>query len=119
MAEFYGPLTVTFNGNTLVYNWPSPNAPVVSGGLTYLQVFQSGGTPTNSATWLHQTLVQTPQGMFLNWNPQPGHLYQVIMKTNLTAGWTNLGSPRFAAGTSDSIYVGGSPAGYYQVLLQR
>jgi hypothetical protein len=28
-----------------------------------------------------------------------------------------LGAPRFAAGTSDSIFVGGSPAGYYRVVM--
>jgi hypothetical protein len=33
--------------------------------------------------------------------------------------WINLGSPRFAAGTTDSIYVGGSAAGYYRVVLLR
>jgi hypothetical protein len=45
--------------------------------------------------------------------------YQVQVSTNLSA-WSNLGTPRFAAGTSDSIYVGGSPAGYYRVqVLQQ
>jgi len=35
------------------------------------------------------------------------------------AGWTNLGAPRFAAGTTDSIFVGGGSSGYYRVLLLR
>jgi hypothetical protein len=35
------------------------------------------------------------------------------------ATWSNLGGPRFAAGTNDSIFVGGSSAGYYRVLLLR
>jgi len=56
--------------------------------------------------------------MFLNWNTQPGSTYQVQITTNLTS-WNNLGSPRFAPGASDSIFVGGTPAGYYRVLLQR
>jgi hypothetical protein len=97
--------------------WPSANAPVVPGGLTYLQIFLSGGDPGNPATWLQQTLVQTPQGMFLNWNTQPGHTYQLLVQTNLGAAWSNLGAPRFAAGTNDSVYVGGGSAGYYQVLF--
>ena len=59
--------------------------------------------------------LQTAQGLFLNWNTQPGHTYQVLAKSSLTAAWTNLGAPRFAAGASDSIYVGGGPAGYYLV----
>jgi hypothetical protein len=95
--------------------WPAASALVVPGGLSYLQIFLSGGDPGDPATWLKQTLVQTPQGMFLNWNTQPGHTYQVLVKANLSAGWSNFGTPRFAAGTNDSIYVGGSPAGYYWI----
>jgi hypothetical protein len=30
-----------------------------------------------------------------------------------------LGAPRFAAGKTDSIFVGGGAAGYYRVVLQR
>ncbi len=78
------------------------------------QVFLSGGNPTNSATWLTTTLVTTSQGMFLNWNTQPGLTYQVQQTTNL-ASWSNFGAPRYAAGTNDSVYVGGNPAGYYRV----
>jgi hypothetical protein len=100
-------------------NWPANvNARLTPDGLTLLQIFLTGGDPTNPATWLRQTLAQTPQGMFLNWNTQPGLVYQVQESTNLSS-WFNLGSPRFAAGTNDSLYVGGRPAGYYQVLLQR
>jgi len=107
MEEYYG---MNFA------SWPANvNARLAPGGLTLLQVFLTGGNPTNSASWLHQTLSQTAQGMFLSWNTQPGLTYQVQASTNLTS-WSNFGSPRFAAGTNDSIYV---PAGYYQVLLQR
>jgi len=56
--------------------------------------------------------------MFLEWNTQAGATYQVQSATNLAA-WSNLGSPRFAAGTSDSINVGGNVAGYYRVVLLR
>ena len=56
--------------------------------------------------------------MFLNWNTQPGWTYQVQVTTNLKT-WSNLGAPRFAAGNSDSIFVGGSPAGFYQIMLLR
>jgi hypothetical protein len=53
--------------------------------------------------------------LFLKWNTQPGHTYQLLVKPNLAAAWSNLGAPRFAAGTNDSIFVGGASAGYYQV----
>jgi hypothetical protein len=98
-----------------VSQWPSANSPAASGGPALLKVFLSGGSPFDSSTWLQTALTKTPQGLFLNWNTQPGLTYQVQASTNLTS-WYNFGSPRFAAGTNDSIYV---PAGYYQVLLQR
>ncbi|HEY5232851.1 MAG TPA: hypothetical protein VIK35_04880 [Verrucomicrobiae bacterium] len=101
-------------------NWPTNvNAPLTRGGLNLLQVFQSGGNPLDPGTWLKSVLASTPQGMFLTWNTQPGATYQVQVKTNLMAAWSNLGASRFAAGATDSIYVGGSPAGYYQVELMR
>ena len=56
--------------------------------------------------------------MFLSWNTLPGLTYQVQTMSNL-GGWTDLGTPRFAAGTNDSIFVGGGVAGYYRVLLMR
>ena len=120
MAAYYGSLQVSFDGGTVTYNWPSPNTPLIPGSpTTLLQVFLSGGSPLDSSTWLKSTLVNTPQGMFLTWNTQPGATYQVQVKTNLMAAWSNLGAPRFAAGATDSIYVGGSPAGYYQIELLR
>jgi len=99
--------------------WPPAGSPVVSGGTTLAAIFLSGGNPYDSSTWLKSVLVNSPQGMFLTWNTQPGATYQVQVKTNLMAAWSNLGAPRFAAGATDSIYVGGSPAGYYQVELMR
>jgi hypothetical protein len=112
---------VSFSGNTPVYNWPSPNAPLVAGGPTLLQVFLSGGDPLDSSTWLQTALTQTPNGQFyLSWNTQPGLTYQVQMTTNFTS-WSVVsnGAARFATSTSDWMYVGGGSAGYYRVLLLR
>ena len=110
MEEYYG-LSFT--------SWPANvNAPLVAGGPSLYQVFLSGGNPTNPSTWLSQVITATPQGTFLGWNTQPGATYQVQTSSNLTT-WNNFGSPRFAAGTSDSMYVGGNSSGYYRVLLLR
>jgi hypothetical protein len=109
MMEYYGSDFST---------WPSASSRPDGTGLTLSQIFLSGGNPTNSATWLQQTLMKTSEGMFLGWNTEPGATYQVQQTTNLTT-WSNLGSPRFAAGTTDSIYVGGSAVGYYRVVLLR
>ena len=115
MAEFYGGYV---NASYYANNWPSASTVMGSGGMTLSKIFLSGGNPLNSTTWLQQTLTPTSQGLFLNWNTQPGATYQVQITTNLIM-WSNLGSPRFAAGTNDSIYVGGGKAGYYQVMLLR
>jgi hypothetical protein len=71
------------------------------------------------STWLTASLVQTSEGFFLNWNTQAGQTYQVQESTNLVGGWGNLGAPRFAAGASDSIFIGRTSVGFYQVLLLR
>ena len=99
-------------------DWPSNvNAPLTPGGLSLLQVFLTGGNPLDPGTWLRSSLVSTDQGMFLNWNTVPGLTYQVQTMSNLV--WVNLGAPRFAAGTGDSILVGGGSTGFYRVLLLR
>jgi hypothetical protein len=107
-----------YYGNTIA-NWPANvNAPLAAGGQSLRQVFLSGGDPLDPTTWLRTSLVNTGQGMFLGWNTQAGATYQVQSSPNLVT-WTNQGVPRFAAGVSDSIYVGGSATGYYRVLLLR
>ena len=100
-------------------SWPTNvNAPLIPGGPSLLAVFLSGGNPLVPSSWLTTYLSKTAEGMYLNWNTQPGMTYQVQSTVNL-ATWNNVGSPRFAAGTADSIYVGGSPVGYYRVVLLR
>jgi hypothetical protein len=100
-------------------DWPADvNAALVPGGPSLMKVFMSGGNPLDSGTWLRTALVKTQQGMFLNWNTQAGFTYQVQVTTNMVS-WSNLGAPRFAAGASDSIYVGTGSSAYYRVYLVR
>jgi len=115
MAEFFGGY---YGGAYHTNFWPAANSPAASGGPTLLQVFMSGGNPFDPSTWLQTVLVKTSQGMFLDWNTQPGHTYQVQVTTNFTS-WSVApnASARFAAGTNDSIYVGGVSAGFYRVLF--
>jgi hypothetical protein len=98
--------------------WPAATADSDGDGQSNLKEFLSGTIPTNAASVLVVQLSKTSQGMFLVWPTQVGLTYQVQVTTDL-AVWTNLGSARFAASTSDSIYVGGGAAGYYRVLLVR
>jgi hypothetical protein len=116
MAEFFGGY---YGGTYHTSFWPSANLLLASGGPTLQQVFLSGGNPLDSTTWLRTTLSNTPEGLFLSWNTQPGFTYQVQSQATLGGAWTNLGSPRFAAGTTDSIYAGKSSSGYFRILLLR
>ena len=109
MTQYYG---------SDLSKWPSATADSDADGMGTMQEFLSGTIPTNAASVLQVQLARTAQGMFLNWATQPGQTYQVQATTDLKT-WSNLGSPRFAAGATDSIYVGGSSAGYYRVTLLR
>ena len=108
MAQHYG-------GQNNMSRWPSGYALVAPDGPTLVQAFLTGADPANPATWLRTAINSSAQGYFLTWNPQPGLTYQVQTSTNLT-DWQNLGLPRFAVGTMDSLYVGLSNAGYYRVM---
>jgi hypothetical protein len=115
MAQYFGGYS---NGKYNTNFWPAAGAPVTAGGPSLGNIFLGGGNPLDSTTWLQTALTKTAQGMFLGWNTQPGATYQVQATTNFS-NWSNVGSPRFAAGTTDSIYVGGSAVGYYRVVLLR
>jgi hypothetical protein len=113
MGSYYGGYS---KGTYHTNYWPAANLPVAAGGPSVLQVFVSGGNPFDSSTWLQSSLVNTPQGLFLSWNTMPGHTYQVMVTTNFTS-WSVVpnAAARLATGTSDSMFVGGTPAGYYRV----
>jgi hypothetical protein len=120
MAMYFGPQS----------SWPSTTADSDGDGMNNYQEFLAGTNPTNAASvlrlqisnaslqQLNQASGQTQQGMYLSWNTQPGLTYQVQVTADFIS-WSNLGSPRFAAGSSDSIYVGSGSARYYRVLLLR
>ncbi len=109
--------TLYFGTNTA--NWPKQGYATVytAGGMsaTALQIFEWGANPNDPSTWLRTTIGQTSEGWFLNWNPRPGYVYQVQTSTDLST-WNNLGAPRFASGTTDSVYLGLGLHGYYRVM---
>lgn len=87
--------------------------------MSVLQEFLAGTDPTNPQSALRTTLRPASQGLFLDWNTHAGFTYQVQTTTSLGGAWTNVGAPRFASGSTDSLFVGGAPAAYYRVVLLR
>lgn len=119
--SWYGAIPAEWMSTWFGYDtskWPLLNAPVAPGGPTLLQVFLTGASPLTPSSWLRTQLLSSPQGYFVTWNPQAGRVYQVQASFDL-ASWRNLGSPRFAASTVDSLYVGLNSVAYYRVLLMR
>ncbi len=98
-------------------NWP-PSGTVLVPGVTVLKIFQWGANPLDPKTWLRTWMNHTSEGWFLNWNTVQGGIYQVKFSSDLIH-WTNQGSPRYAAGDADSIYVGMTDKGYYQIVRYR
>lgn len=109
MSAYYG---------TDFSTWPAATRELANGGPTLLEVFLSGGSPLNSGSWLRATLAPTEQGVYLEWNPQPGLMYQVQSSADLQQ-WTNVGSKRFASGSKDSVFLGYGTTAYYRVVLMR
>jgi hypothetical protein len=101
-----------------MFSWPSPSADSDRDGVSNYNEFLAGTDPADANSVLRVGLQSTAQGLFLNWNTQPGLIYQVQATTDMKT-WTDVGTPRFAAGSVDSMYVGGSNPNYYRVLRVR
>jgi hypothetical protein len=101
-----------------ILSWPSPSADSDGDGVSNLNEFLAGTDPTDVNSVLRVRLETSQQGLYLNWNTEPGLLYQVQSSGNLSS-WSNVGGPRFAAGRVDSTYVGGSNSGYFRVVRVR
>ena len=100
------------------WTWPQPGVDTDGDGASNLNEFLAGTNPNDANSVLKVRLQPTPQGLFLNWNTQVGLMYQVQQSTSVNT-WSNLGSPRFASGSVDSMYVGGGSAAFYRIVRLR
>ncbi|MEO8426662.1 MAG: hypothetical protein ABI651_06065 [Verrucomicrobiota bacterium] len=100
-------------------NWPAPTADTDGDGATTLQEFLAGTNPKDPNSVLRTKLTTSNQGWRLNWNTQPGLMYQVQTSTDVKS-WIDLGSARFAPGDNDSIPVNGNyNESFYRVIRLR
>jgi hypothetical protein len=100
-------------------DWPLASADSDGDGASNKSEFLAGTDPTDPNSVLRIRLNPTAQGLYLNWNTQAGLIYQVQTAANPGGAWTNLGGQRLARGNVDSLYVGGSTAGYYRIVRGR
>lgn len=102
-----------------IFSWPSPYVDSDGDGASNKDEFLAGTDPANANSVLKVRLQPTMQGLFLNWNTQAGLMYQVWNTAAPGGAWVKVGGPRFAAGTVDSLYVGGNSAGFYRIERLR
>ncbi len=98
--------------------WPAATADSDGDGATNVQEFLAGTDPTSRDSALRLGMIRNAQGLWLNWNTEPGFVYQVQLSTN-TVTWQNLGSARFAPGAGDAVPVGGSDLRLYRIIRMR
>lgn len=110
MTSYFGPQ---------FWTWPNPNLDSDGDGASNHDEFLAGTDPTSAASVLKVRLQHTPQGLFLKWPTQVGLIYQVQKVVLPGGGWSNVGGLRFASGTEDSLYVGGSSSAFYRVVRLR
>lgn len=77
--------------------WPAAGADSDGDGATNLQEFLAGTNPMSRDSALRLDMARTAQGLWLNWNTEPGFVYQVQFSTNAVS-WQTLGATRFAPG---------------------
>ncbi|MCI0748520.1 MAG: thrombospondin type 3 repeat-containing protein [Verrucomicrobia subdivision 3 bacterium] len=100
--------------------FPAPNSDSDGDGASNASEYLAGTDPIDPDSVLKTWMTRSLQGPRLNWNTQPGFIYQVQTSADFGASWSNLGAARFAAGPSDSIAVGaGGRAGFYRITRVR
>ncbi len=88
-------------------------------GASNYEEFLAGTDPNDPASCLRLSLTTTPVSSILTWNTQPGFVYQIQYTSDLQT-WMDTGSPRFAAGSTDSASTSGSnDIRYYRVIRLR
>jgi len=104
---------------TKVGNWGRANLDSDGDGVSNIREFLAGTDPTNANSVLKTWITRNAFGRVLNWNSQPGLVYQPQISSDLST-WTDLGAPRFAAGNSDSMAITtAARAQYFRVIRIR
>lgn len=116
------------NGDGLPDDWqqlnfgklrPGPNDDTDGDGATNLEEFLAGTDPTDPASVLRTQISAREQGLYIQWNTVAGNYYQLQVTADFST-WTNIGTPRFANSTTDSLpCTGPGQVRYYRVIRMR
>jgi hypothetical protein len=99
--------------------WPATASDMDGDGASELQEFLAGTDPSDAQSVLKVQILADPYGMQIEWNTQPGLLYQIQMSSD-AGEWTNHGTARFAAGNSDAVGLdGGASVLFYRIIRLR
>ena len=101
-------------------DWPAGNIDSDGDGASNASEYLAGTDPTDPASVLRTWLTRSAQGRRINWTTEPGLIYQVQVSSDFGLAWQNSGSPRFAAGNSDSIPISLIGRGaFYRIIRVR
>lgn len=99
--------------------WPAAGADSDQDGATNAEEFLAGTDPTNAASVLRMEIGAREQGLYLQWNTQPGNYYQLQVTSDFNS-WLNVGAPRFAPSNEDAAPVSvPGQVQYYRVIRMR
>ena len=78
-------------------NWEGAMVDSDGDGATNQQEFAAGTNPSNSADLLVLDLSKMEEGQRLQWNAQPGAVYQLQHSSDISEEWLNVGDPVLAS----------------------
>ena len=79
-----------------VTTWPEASADSDADGATNGEEFAAGTDPSDPSDSLTVTLTKLERGQRLEWNAQPGAIYQLQQTNLLGSHWVNIGEPVLA-----------------------
>ena len=79
-----------------VTTWPEASADSDADGATNGQEFAAGTDPSDKSDSLTVSLTKLERGQRLEWNAQPGAIYQLQQTNLLGSHWVNIGEPVLA-----------------------